>query len=588
MNILETFFILFETDAKKAEREQEELRKEAGRTADEVDRSVRNAKQLPPAIAEADRNVARLARSFTKVTSLLVAAAGAFAVGRLARGLNDAVDEADRLIDASARIRLSAQDFDTWRMAVKASGGELADAETALASYDEMLRRIQAGIGKRGVEALAGLGLTAENADGSLKDVRTSLLEVAGQLETMDRDAALRAIRRLGITDEGTIKLLLQGRSAIEALTAEQLRNGAITNEQATRIDRYRESSEKLQAVIQGWKFALASAAAPALTRFNTLLIEGARDLGLNEEAVKAVAGAVMGFGAVFGAIGTLATIVAGFGAGAVAVFTGVVAAVLAVGVAVALIYDDIRAFLNGQKSLLGDLMERYPAFARVVDGLVDVFRAAAPVVLGVLGAIIRAGAKTFNGLASFVRGFYAVAAPIFSLFRDVAVAVWGAISRAVMDRIRPWLPLIRFVFSVMMTGVRVVGQVFDAVFGMVGRAWDRLFSNLVRGINALVNGFRTLTGLGGVSENARLAARGVGVGQRQLAFAGRAPLSSATPNSVTSGGARRGGDRNFSIGAVNVSTQATDAAGMAAGARDALSGQFRDAQDFFDDGVER
>lgn len=588
MNILETFYILFETDAKKAEREQEDLRKEAAKTADEIDRSVKNAKKLPDALNDADRNATRLGSSFKAITGLIAAAGGLLLVGGLKAALDGTVEEADRLVDASARIRLGAEDFDTWRRAVKASGGELEDAEAALASYDEMLRRIQAGIGKRGVEALAGLGLTAENADGSLKDVRTSLLEVAGAVEGLERAEALRKIRRLGITDEGTIQLLLKGRAAVEALSDAQRANGAITQEQADRIDKYKEASEQLSGVIQGWKFAIVSALAPALEGLNRLLISGIRWMGENRGFMEGLGVALLITAGVVTAVYTPAMIAAAAATlAATWPILAIAAAVLAVGAAFALAYDDVKAFLTGQPSLIGELAERYGWFRAIIHGLGVAFRVIGRIAVAVFEGLRAAGEAVFNALASYFRGWYAVAAPILGFLWDLFVRVWSGISSAVMDRIRPWLPLIRFVFAVMSAGVQAVGAVFSAVFSAIGAAWDAIFGRIVRGINTVINGARRLMGMQ-VSGNADAAANGVGIGQGQLAAAGRAPLTSATSFSVTNGGNRRGGDRNLTVGTVNVNTQATDAAGIANGFNSALGAQFRDTSAAFDDGIDR
>lgn len=588
MNILETFYILFETDAKKAEREQEDLRKEAGKTADEIDRSVKNAKKLPDAINDADRNATRLGTSFKAVTGLIAAAGGLLLVGGLRAALNGTVEEADRLVDASARIRLGAEDFDTWRRAVKASGGELEDAEAALASYDEMLRRIQAGIGKRGVEALAGLGLTAENADGSLKDVRTSLLEVAGAVEGLERAEALRKIRRLGITDEGTIQLLLKGRAAVEALSDAQRANGAITQEQADRIDKYKEASEQLSGVIQGWKFAIVSALAPALEGLNRLLIGGIRWLGANRGFVEGLGVALLITAGVVTAIYTPAMIAAAAATlAATWPIIAAVAAIAALGVAFALAYDDVKAFLTGQPSLIGELVERYGWFRALVNGLGVTFRVVGRIAVAVFEGIRDAGEAVFNALSRYVRGWYSVVAPIVGFLWDLFVLVWSGISAAVIGRIRPWLPLIRFVFGAMAAGVQVVGGIFQAVFSAIGAAWDAVFGRIVRGINIAINGARRLLGMR-VGENAGAAANGVGVGQNQLAFAGRAPLTAATSFSLTNGGNRRGGDRTVNTGPVTINTQATDAEGIASGFNSALGAQFRDTSAAFDDGVER
>lgn len=581
MGILDTFYILFDTDAKKAQREMADLRGESARTADAIDDSVKGARHLAPAIDKAADNAGRLGRSFRGVIGLIGAAGLAAGVFALNAALQGTVEEADRLVDASARIRLGAQDFDTWRRAVKASGGELDTAEAQLESFDTMLRRIQAGIGKRGVDAFNALGLSAIDAEGNLKDVRTMLLETAGALEGLERTKQLAAIRRLGITDEGTINLLLKGRAAIEALTAEQLKNGAITQDQANRIDKYKESAELLEGVLQGWKFALVSAVAPALATVNGWLVSGARWLRENSRFVE-------GLGIAFVIAGTVitATFLPAIWSAAAGVLAATwpillaVAAIAALGVAFALAYDDVKAFLSGQDSLIGSLMERYGWFRAAVNGLGVTFRVLGRIAGTVFDFIAEHGGALVRSLVSFFRGFYAVAAPIFSLFHDVVVAIWSAISRAVMDRIRPWLPFIQFVFSVMSAGVRAVGEVFGAVFEAIGQWWDRVFGRIVRGINAVVNGARRLMGME-VSGSANAAANGVGIGQRQLAGASASPWASQTSGSISNTNTRQ---QTINMGGVNVTAKGADAAAIPRVLADVYGGTAA----AFDDGVAR
>jgi len=579
MSILDTFYILFDTDAKKAEREMADLRGESAKTADAIDDSVKGARQLAPAIDKAADNAGKLGRSFKGVIGLIGAAGLTAGVYALNAALQGTVEEADRLIDASARIRLGAQDFDTWRRAVKASGGELADAEAQLEAYDTMLRRIQAGIGKRGVEALAALGLSATDADGNLKDVRTSLLEVAGALEGLEKTKQLAAIRRLGITDEGTIKLLLQGRTAIEALSEEQLRNGAITQEQANRIDKYKESSEQLQGVLQGWKFTLVSAIAPALATVNGWLVKGAQWMRENAKFVE-------GLGIAFAIAGTVIT--ASFlpaiwsaAAGVIAATWPIllaVAAIAALGIAFALAYEDVMAFLNGQDSLIGSLMGRYGWFRALVEGLAVAFRVLGRVAVAVFNGLVGATKATADFLVSAFRTWYSLTAPIFGLFRDVAVAVFGFVAKVFVALITPWVGLARIVFGGVAAAVRSLGDVFGAVFGMIGRWWDATIGKIIQGINIAVNGARRLMGLP-VSDSANAAA----MGQGQLARAAASPFASQTAASVTSN-SRTNRTQNINMGGVTVNTRSTDPAGVG----NALTQRYGDVAAQFDDGIDR
>src|SRR5699024_6427901 len=51
-----------------------------------------------------------------------------------------------------------------------------------------------------------------------------------------------------------------------------------------------------------------------------------------------------------------------------IAPFATIAAAIIAVGAAFALIYDDIRNFIAGNNSLIGQISEEYPAIGRLIE----------------------------------------------------------------------------------------------------------------------------------------------------------------------------------------------------------------------------
>lgn len=586
MSILDTFYILFETDAKKAEREQADLRKEAARTADELDKSVKHAKKLPAALNEGQRAAGKLGQSFVGMAGKLAGAVAALvSVGALLSAGRARVGVIDALTKTSERLRIGVSDLDAWGRTVKAAGGEVADADAQLSQYSETLSAINAGTNKRAADTFREIGLAAADSNGDVKDARTGLLELAGALEGMTRQQQLAKIRRLNITDEATVRLLLQGRAAIEAQTQAQIRNGVVTKEQAERVKAYKDSVDAVTDVLRGWVDALLAKVLPALTAGNRALSAAGKWLNENKRFVEGLGVAMaIAAGLIFATFVPAMTAAAITTIAATWPFILLGAAIAAVALAFALAYDDVKAFLTGQPSLIGSLSEKYKWFADLVHAVGVAFRVIGRIAVGTFENMMAAGSALFSGLSSFFQGWYAVAAPIWGLLRDVAVLVFRAIGTAFRAMAGPWLPLIRAVFAGMTSGVQGVGAVFGAVFAGIGRAWDAIFGRIVRGINTAVNGARRLLGLG-VSENANAAASGLGVGQRQLAAAGRSPLAAATSSSVSN---RTGGSRNVSIGEVNVNTQATDAQGVASGINDALTGQFRSTSAFFDDGVDR
>ncbi len=546
MSILDTFLILFETDADKARREMGEVRKEADKTADAMDRGVKHAKPLADGLGRAGREARGLGTSLKTAMGLIGAVGVLAVVNGITGALRQTVDEVARLGDASGQVRMTTQDFDTWRRAVKASGGDIAEAEQALAQYDKTLRSVQAGIGKDAVEALGALGLTATNADGSLKDVRTSLLEISGALEGMDRAAALRAVRRLGITDEGTITLLLKGRRAVEDLTAAQLSNGAVTQAQADKIKAYKDKTEELDAALLGIKLAIVSGVAPALTMFTGLLEKGARWIDANRDLVT-------GFGIAMGLAGAyiLATYVPAMWTAAAATLAAtwpvlaIGAAIVAVGAAFALAYEDVKAFMSGQPSLIGSLAERYEWFAAIVRGVGAAFNILKGVIALWVSDTVRS-ARAIGALFAFV----------FNGMKQVA-----------SDRIAQIIAVVQ--------GVRAA---FQTVVDFVSGIWSALFDNLGARVTGFGAALSRLPGLGGVGAL-------IANGQGQLSAASSSPWASATSSSVQ--GARNS-SRTTNVGPVNVTTRATDARGTGVAVQRSLTDVLRQAGGELDDGVAR
>lgn len=584
MNILDTFYILFETDAKKAEREQEDLRKEAAKTADELDRSVDNAKKLPPALAEAERNAGRLGKSFQIAATAFAAVGAAIGGGLLAAG-NARIGEIDALDKTSERLRVNITDLDAWRRTVKAAGGELEQADETLARYADQISKINAGVGGPAKDAFNALGLAATDANGDLTDARTGLLDLASALEGLTRQQQLAKIRALGITDEATVKLLVQGRAAIEAQTEAQRASGLVTREQADAVKGYKDAMDGAKDAIGRYVGGLITQVLPAMTAFIETLSKGVDWLGRNTNFVKGfLAGLAVVAAFVVGVYAPAWWSAAAATLAATWPILAVVAAIALLGTVFGLVYDDIMAFMSGQPSLIGALADKYEWIATIIRRMGVLFRVIGRIAAASFEVIGRVAKAVFGGIASFIRGWYAIAAPIFGFFRDVVVAAFRFISGVVMDRIRPWLPLIRFVMDGMGAAVRAVGGVFSDVFAAIGRWWDALFGRLASGINTILNAARGILGLD-VSANQRAAASGVGIGQRQLGNAARSPLASATPGSVSN---RRGGDRNVSTGPITINTQATDAQGIAGAFGGALTGELRNAASQFGDGVAR
>jgi hypothetical protein len=241
--------------------------------------------------------------------------------------------------------------------------------------------------------------------------------------------------------------------------------------------------------------------------------------------------------------------------AGVIASAALVSAGVLAIGAAFALIYEDIEAFRNGQDSLIGEMIEKYPILGDIIEGFGDAWDYVKAKALEIWGII--------KGIPDDVEGsFKKLTIAIIGIFKDIGKAVsdiWTDIFSS--ENIDSGLETLKEKFMVI---VDVLKKVFSGIFSGIVEA--------IPGIGSLFGGTDS-----GIADN-------MIAGQGALAMASASPLGAQTSSSLTSTRTR---NTSVSIGAMNVDARGGDSKDIAARSKDALSGQLRSAVTEFDDGVE-
>lgn len=246
-----------------------------------------------------------------------------------------------------------------------------------------------------------------------------------------------------------------------------------------------------------------------------------------------------------------------------------------------ALLWEDVQAFLSGQPSLIGALVDKYDWLGDAIVALSNAFR--------IVGDIGRA---VFTGIGQ-------VAGPLLDLLKalgELAASGLGLAFKALG-------PMASAALAVLGPLLKTLGGIFEVLAKGVAAVWDTA-------IKAIVGGIRGLIALVGEATKAidKMAAKAPGVppgppgtpaqppgtaagvqaGRQQLQGARANPLAAQTRASVNNG-AKGGGNRTntVTVGKVEVHTKATDAQGMAKAAGGALTDQLRRTTSQFDDGVD-
>lgn len=540
MTVIDSFFFLFESDAEQLDKGLTESERQAAKTRD--------------AVKKTDDAASNLGKSFQR----MVAQAGAALVASLTLGAMisssmRAADQADAINDLSDALDVNAEALDVWGGAIKTTGGTAEGFQNSLKTLTASMAQIDVTGKSRVAPFFKELGIDLDATANKGKTALDFLPDIATSFEKLNKQQAFGIGRKLGL-DEGTIMLLQKGRREVDALLARQKELGVITKADAEIAATFNDQMDDTARAFRGVFVAVNSVLLPVLGKI-------AKAFEVVAIFAREHKDFVIGF---MIAIGTAITVwvlpalyrMAAAMVVAFAPFYLIGLAVAALAVGFALLYDDVMNFMNGNDSLIGSILEKYPIIGDIVNGIVEYFK---------------------------------------SLF-EIAKWVWGTIIDLVQINIALWQKLISTVVDFLggmetIQGViAALGAVFEAFGALVSGIWDAIiakvvsFMELAGGVVDIVKG--VAGAISGGLDNAKVML-GIESGQQQLAAAGASPLAAQTSNSISN--SRRSSSRSTSIqtGDVIVQTNATDATGISRGIGGALDDQLRHAASNFDDGVE-
>jgi len=636
--------------------EAEKLAKMARSAKIEAERIAGAMNRVKLETAGAAENGSRLATSFTTAARSLIAPLAALvSIGTVTSFVKERAREIRELEQVAIKLRGSVGEVDAFRRAVVAAGGETAGATDSLVKFGEKLNEAAADKASGAAKDFAAWGFAIKGAKGEALDATAGMLKLAESFEKVSKAEALARIKKLGIEDAGTIELLMKGRKALEDRIEAEKRLGVVTEEQAQAVREYRGQMGQLGNMLESFGNRLLASVLPSVTKFFASLQKGFEWMAKNETLVK---GFFIGLTiAMAPFIASAALAVASILAFA-APFLAVAAAVAAVGVAFALAYEDVQAFLNGQPSLIGELAKEYQWFGDFIKALGPFFTemsaqasaawaavkhagsdslAALRDLWGTLkpfltegwAAISAAGSTAWEALKSAGTAYFSSLMPLWeafgnaaSLAADVASAAWAKLGPELQTafaglpaRWEEFKTQSKAMFEAVFGDAEAfkgkmvalgdsIGSAFTAAAGLIGQVWSGIIGTISSGINAAINGLRTILGLAGSAGGATVQVTGTVAGaaaaidstrkgQILLKNADGTPINSQTPSTVNTnagGGVTEGRNvtSTVNVGGVTINTAATDADGIARAVDSRLKSHIGQTQNNLDDGVAR
>lgn len=528
--ILDVFTIMFEADTSKAKGGVDDTRK--------------STDELVDSMKKADDQAGVTAASLAGFAAKAVGALGALlSVSNAVSGAFARADDIAAIERTSDALGVATEDVDAFGKAMVQLGGDAQGARDSLTdmaeSIGEALQDVESGRAK----TFGALGVSLRDVNGQSINAVEGMLRLADAVEGMSQGEAVFRIKELGITDNRTVEALLKGRKELERLIGVQKDANPLTAEQVKR-------AKALTEVMGGWRNSVGNAASqffdlliPALTKviqWLTVIVDWAgehKDFVVGFfAAIAAVVAAVYLPAMISAAAATLA---------ATWPIIAIGAAIIAAAAAFALIYDDVMNFIDGNDSLIGQMVEKYPLVAAMVEMVAAAFR-----------TLMEWGGVAFD-------------------FLGKAVGVWAEAMKLAFDGVIAYFKLVAdmwsSVFSGIMKGIGKVSAGISKVGGWIGIGGD---DNPPEGQSAESIEPAKSKSAERVSAPEQVA-QNIEIANSQLAAAGANPMNSISSSAI-SNTANNNREQNVQIGQVTVQTQATDSQGISQSISSDLSVQLK------------
>lgn len=323
-SILETFFILFDSDASKVKKGAEEA---------ELATTGLNAKLLTT-----EEISAKLGSSFMALaTEAAGALAGIFAVGHLFEGAFKNAEYAKHILETGEALGISTKNLGAWADAVKHIGGSSEGAVDSIRALSGSLAQVDATGHSRVKPFFDELKINMMDAQGHVKPVTQLLWELAGAFEHMSKQESFGFGRKMQL-DEGMIRLLQKGQAGLSGLIGEMHALGDIQDEDGQAAKEWAEYLDVLEHQLRTFGLGITTELLPQLVALGKWFTE-------NKEPIKAFfEGIATVIGVTFIPAIIRATIAS---AGFIIAWAPITLAVLALSAAVGLLYMHWEEFSN-------------------------------------------------------------------------------------------------------------------------------------------------------------------------------------------------------------------------------------------------
>ena len=394
----------------------------------------------------------QMAGAFGQIRNQVVGLFAAFTAGAGIKAFISDVTATDAATGRLAKnMGMSSETLTAWQGVADRAGGSASGIAGSMQGLTNQFQQLALTGQSSVVPYFRAVGVQIADASGRMRPMGDILLDLADKFSKMDPAKAQALGAGMGL-DSGTINVLMQGRSAVTALLAEQEKLGHANKADTDSAASRQKAMNALTQASEDLGRKLLTAATPAILMVTDALTKFSTWAAQHRDLVQAVfiglTVAVVAFAAV------LAAPLAG-----VAALTVAIAAAVA---AIAILYDDWTAWTSGGQS----------AFAGFWQYFADKWASVSGTVLPIFDAM-----KTY--VMDLVRTFKDAFMLIYTLFFGTSSdirAAWETLTGDLGNDVLAFVDLVKKLGPALLDAFKAAfNAAFDWVEGRAKAIWDAI-----------------------------------------------------------------------------------------------------------------
>jgi len=342
--LTDLFVAMFTADTKNFEQGAKKVKKSTDEIKEQLSDAEKQAKAMSQTIGKFLKGALGFYASY-KTASKLVTTTMAQA------------EKINLMSQTADSIQTTTQNLDAFTKALQESGAEASATEDALRSVFRATGQAMADSKSEQAEIFNKLGISLKNADGSARDTIEIMTELSEATEKLGKVQATNLYKKLGISDKKVLDSMIKGRKELEANIKKQKELGVVSKKQIEIAKKYSEAQTKLNHSFERAKNSIMQYLAPTITwlvdKFSAI-VDWANEhkvfiIGFFSAIAVAVAKLYLPV-MIKAAIATTT---------ALAPILAIAIGIGALATAIALLVDDIWAWIDGQDNLLGGFIKQ-------------------------------------------------------------------------------------------------------------------------------------------------------------------------------------------------------------------------------------